>query len=115
MKADAPDARFQNTPSRKHRADRRRDVGDDFVDALEDRGVMPEQRRSDDREQRARGGGRLADEHQPVVAQVRLITLEQIVRDQRGGGIQRGRAGLHRGGEHGGDDQALQTRSAADA
>ena len=54
-------------------------------------------------------GGDFANADQLVVAEAGLVALEQIISDERGGGIERGGTGLHRGGEHGGDDQPLQS------
>ena len=50
MKADLPGGPLPEHAEQEHGGDRRRDVGDELVDALEDGGVVAEQRRADDGE-----------------------------------------------------------------
>src|SRR5262249_6694258 len=101
---------FPKNAEEKDGGDGRSDVRDEFVDALEDGGVMAEQGRSDDGNNRAHDSGDFADANELLVIKVGPVACEQIVGDQGGGGVERGGAGLHGSGQHGGGDETFESR-----
>ena len=57
------------------------------VERLEDRVVVSEDGRRHDRKDRADHGGDLADDNQAVVAGLRPVAPDDVVGEERGGGV----------------------------